>query len=136
MPSRPQPRFPEPNTQHFWEGVKDGKLLYQTCNECSGVVFTPRVHCTHCGSLNLSWNESKGEGTLYTFSIVRQNRNPAFAPLGAYILAYVDLDEGFRMLTNVVGYDNPTDAQVGQRVRVEFEPQDSGEYPIPVFRPV
>ncbi len=69
--------------------------------------------------------------------MVRQNRNPAFADLGAYAVAYVDLDEGFRMLTNVVGVDDPTaDVRIGQRVRVEFEPQESGEYPIPVFHPI
>ena len=52
-------------------------------------------------------------------------------------MAYVDLDEGFRMLTNIVGTVNPTtDISIGQRVRVEFEKQDSGDYPIPVFRPI
>jgi uncharacterized OB-fold protein len=49
----------------------------------------------------------------------------------------VDLDEGFRMLTNVVGVENPlTDVKIGQRVRVDFEKQDSGDYPIPVFKPI
>ena len=62
---------------------------------------------------------STGLGTVYTYSVVRQNRNPAFADLGAYVVAYVDLDEGFRMLTNVVGVANPlTDVTCGMRVRV------------------
>ena len=137
MPNRPQPRFPEPISEPFWEAAKRGELAYQRCDSCEEVVFYPRPHCPRCGSLELSWHTSGGEGTVYTFSVVRQNRNPAFVDLGAYALAYVDLDEGFRMLTNVVGVDDPTaDVRIGQRVRVEFEPQESGEYPIPVFRPI
>jgi hypothetical protein len=137
MPKRPQPRFPEPNTQPFWEGVKQRELRYQTCNDCKQVVFYPRLHCPQCGSGSLRWNVSRGEGTVYTYSVVRQNRMPGFIDLGAYCVAYVDLDEGFRMLTNVVGGADPTrDVHIGQRVRVEFEQQDEGEYPIPVFRPV
>ena len=137
MPSRPQPRFPEPNTESYWQAVKDGRLTYQTCNDCNAVVFTPRVMCTSCGSANLAQKDSKGEGEIYTYSVVRQNRNPAFSSLGAYVLAWIDLDEGFRMLSNVVGVDDPTkDVKVGQRVKVEFESQDSGDYPIPVFRPI
>ena len=63
---------------------------------------------------------------------------PGFQELGAYAVAYIDLDEGFRMLSTIVGVANPTtDIQIGQRVQVEFEPQDAeGAYPIPVFRPV
>ncbi len=137
MPNRPQPRFPEPNTQHYWEGTKESELRYQTCDDCKQVVFYPRRHCTACGSSQLSWSVSKGLGTVYTYSIVRQNRLPGFAELGAYAVAYVDLDEGFRMMTNVVGVEDLTrDVKIGQRVAVEFEKQDEGEYPIPVFRPV
>ena len=118
MPNRPQPRFPEPITQPFWEAVKEGKLTYQTCDDCNEVVFYPRKHCTLCGSNNLSWHESKGEGSVYTYSVVRQNRMPAFVELGAYSVAYVDLDEGFRMFSTVVGVENPTtDIQIGMRVK-------------------
>ena len=114
-----------------------GELRYQRCNACNNVVFTPRAHCDKCGSLELMWQQSAGTGTIYTYSVVRQNRNPAFVDLGAYVVAYVDLDEGFRMMTNIVGIADPLkDVQIGQRVQVEFEPQDSGEYPVPVFRPV
>jgi uncharacterized OB-fold protein len=137
MPSRPQPRFPEPNTQTYWEDVKAGKLTYQQCADCNEVVFTPRLQCISCGSANLVFKESSGAGEVYTYSVVRQNRNPVFTDLGAYILAWIDLDEGFRMLSNVVGVDDlTTGVHPGQRVQVEFEEQDSGDFPIPVFRPV
>ena len=62
MPNRPQPAFPEPNTQEYWEGVKAGELRYQTCNDCNNVVFTPRRHCDRCGGTNLATKVSKGEG--------------------------------------------------------------------------
>ena len=137
MPKRPQPKFPEPNTEHFWEGTKHGELRYQTCDACSSIVFDPRLHCPACLSTDLSWNVSKGEGTVYTYSVIRQNRMPAFIELGAYSVAYIDLDEGFRMMSSVVGVDDPTvDIHIGQRVKVEFEVQDEGDYPIPVFRPI
>ena len=137
MSNRPQPQFPEPNTAPFWDGAKAGELRYQTCNACAKVVFYPRLHCPHCLSSDLAWRVSAGEGTVYTYSVVRQNRVPAFIELGAYPVAYIDLDEGFRMMSTIVGVDNPlTDIHVGQRVKVEFEAQEEGEYPIPVFRPL
>ncbi len=137
MSKRPMPQFFEPDTQSFWDATKEKKLLYQDCVDCDEVVFTPRAHCTICGSDKLVEKESKGEGTVYTYSVVRQNRNPAFADLGAYALAYIDLDEGFRMLSNVVNVENPlTDVSIGQRVRVVFEEQEEGDYLIPLFEPI
>lgn len=137
MANRPQPRFPEPHTEPFWDAAQEGRLTYQTCDDCNEVVFTPRLLCTNCGASSLTRRDSKGEGAIYTFTVVRQNRNPAFAEMGAYVLAWVDLDEGFRMLSNIVGVPNPTtDIEIGQRVSVEFEAQESGSYPIPVFRPI
>jgi len=62
---------------------------------------------------------------------------PGFIDLGAYSVAYIDLDEGFRLLSGVIGVEDPTsEIHIGQRVRVEFEDQDEGEYPIPLFRPI
>ena len=136
MPNRSMPQFPEPDTQPFWDATKNSELKYQQCNTCNEVVFYPRGMCTNCGSSDLAWKTSKGEGTVYTYSVVRQNRSPAFSGLGAYALAYIDLDEGFRMLSNVVGIGKPlTDVKIGQRVKVQFEKQDDGEYPVPVFVP-
>jgi len=131
---RPQPRFPEPDTQAFWDATKEHKLTYQVCAN-SHTVFFPRAHCPTCGSRELSVKESKGEGVVYTYSVVRLNRHPAFAPLGPYAVAYVDLDEGFRILTNVVGVADPvTDVKIGQRVTVAWEDQESG-IALPLFAP-
>ena len=130
---QPLPRFPEPDTQPFWEATKDHELRYQTCDDCGGVVFFPRRHCTHCLSNSLSWKTSKGEGVVYTYSIIRQNYHPAFRERVPYVIAWIDLDEGFRLLTNVVGFDDPSQIEVGQRVVVEW--QDHDEVSLPLFRP-
>ena len=136
MPLRPQPRFPEPDTEPFWEATKSHELTYQTCDDCENVIFFPRRHCTVCGSDNNTWNVSKGEGTVYTFSVVMQSRHPAFKDLGAYAVAYVDLDEGFRIMTNVVGVDDPVnDIQCGMRVRLRWEDQGEGGISLPMFEP-
>ena len=87
MPNRPQPHFPEPDTKHYWDGVKEGELRYQTCNSCNTVNFYPTAHCQNCGSGSQTWKVSKGEGTVYPFSVVMQNRIPGFQDLGAYAVA-------------------------------------------------
>ena len=135
-PLRPQPRFPEPDTEPFWEATKRHELSYQTCNKCSEVIFYPRRHCTRCGSIETTWRVSKGEGEVYTFSVVMQSRHPAFKDLGAYALAYVDLDEGFRIMSNIVGVQDPTkDIQCGMRVKLHWEDQGEGEVSLPMFEP-
>ena len=75
-PLRPQPRFPESDTQPFWDATKDHQLKYQTCDSCKEVIFYPRHHCPSCGSLDNTWNVSKGEGAVYTFSVIMQSRHP------------------------------------------------------------
>jgi uncharacterized OB-fold protein len=133
---RPQPRFPEPDTQPFWEATKRHELTYQTCNKCHTAIFYPRRHCTSCGSTETTWRVSKGEGTVYTFSVIMQSRHPAFAELGAYAVAYVDLDEGFRIMTNIVGVRDPVqDVQCGMRVRLRWEDQGEGKIALPMFEP-
>ena len=135
-PLRPQPRFPEVDSLPFWEATKRHELTYQTCNRCQEVIFYPRRHCTACGSSDTSWHVSKGEGTVYTFSVIMQSRNPAFKELGPYAVAYVDLDEGFRIMTNIVGIQDPTsDIQCGMRVKLRWEDQGDGEVSLPMFEP-
>jgi uncharacterized OB-fold protein len=133
---RPQPRFPEPDTQPFWEATKRHELTYQTCNKCQTVIFYPRRHCTSCGASDTSVQVSKGLGTVYTFSVIMQSRHPAFAELGAYAVAYVDLDEGFRIMTNIVGVQDPVkDVQCGMRVCLRWEDQGEGKISLPMFEP-
>ncbi len=130
---RPLPRLDEPDTQPFWEATKQHELRYQVCDDCSSVVFFPRRHCPHCMGFRLSWRTSAGEGTVYTFTIIRQIGHPAFRPLVPYVVAWIDLDEGFRMVSNVVGVD-AEQVRIGQRVRVTWEDQEGG-IALPVFTP-
>ncbi len=133
---RPQPRFPEPDSQPFWEATKQHKLTYQTCNACKKVVFPSRHHCTNCGSQDTSRHESKGRGTVYTFSVVMQSRHPAFKDLGPYAVAYIDLDEGFRMMSNVMGVKDPVkEIRFGMGVKVRWEDQGQGGISLPLFEP-
>ncbi|MEE9278353.1 MAG: OB-fold domain-containing protein [Dehalococcoidia bacterium] len=133
--TRPLPSLHDPDTRPFWEATKSHELRYQVCDDCAQVVFFPRRHCTHCLGLNLSWKTSKGEGTIYSFSVVRQNRHPAFAEKVPYAVVMVDLDEGFRLLSDIVGVDDPiNDVKIGQRVRVEWE--DHADLSLPLFQPL
>lgn len=133
---RPQPRFPEPDTEPFWEATKRHELTYQTCNACNEVIFYPRSHCTSCGARDLSRNVSQGQGVVYTFSVIMQSRHPAFAELGPYAVAYVDLDEGFRIMSNIVGVNDPIqDITCGMRVKLTWQDQGEGEISLPMFEP-
>jgi uncharacterized OB-fold protein len=134
-PSRVLPRFPELDSQPFWEATKNRELRYQVCKVCAAVIFYPRGHCTQCTSLELEWRISAGAGTIYTYSIVRRAQHPAFKHLAPYVVAYVDLDERFRMLTNIVGVHNlDTDLKIGQRVTLDWI--DCGSVCLPAFRPI
>ena len=135
-PLRPQPRFPEPDTQPFWDATKDRKLTYQTCDSCGEVIFYPRGHCNACGGLETTWHTSSGEGTVYTYSVIMQSRHPSFKDLGPYALAYVDLDEGFRIMTNIVNVDDPiTGVSCGMRVKLNWHDQGEGAIALPMFEP-
>ena len=133
---RPQPRFPEPDSEPFWEASKQHKLIYQNCDACRTVIFYPRRHCPHCGSLDTTWHESQGRGTVYTFSIIMQSRHPAFKDLGPYAVALVDLDEGFRMMTNIVAVIDPLkDVRCGMRVKIRWVDQGTELVSLPMFEP-
>ena len=81
-PLRPQPRFPEVDSEPFWEATKRHELTYQTCNSCNEVIFYPRGHCPQCGSIENTWHVSQGLGSVYTYSVIMQSRHPAFRDLG------------------------------------------------------
>jgi uncharacterized OB-fold protein len=134
-PTRPLPSLQELDTAPFWEATKQRELRFQQCADCEAIVFYPRAHCTGCLGRNLSWRTSKGEGQIYTFSVVRQSYHPFFRKRVPYAVAWIDIDEGPRLLSNVVGVEDPgAELQVGQRVRVEWEAHE--ELAIPLFRPL
>ena len=130
--NRPLPNFEEPDTKPFWDGTKDRELRYQQCDDCDTVVFHPRRHCTGCLGSNLTWHTASGQATVYSYSIVRQSYHPYFREHIPYVVAWVDLDEGPRLLTNVVGID-ADDVRCDMAVVVDWEEHDG--HAIPLFKP-
>lgn len=134
-PVRPLPRADEFDTREFWEATKQHEFRYQQCNQCDEVVFYPRRHCPGCTRGELVWKVSAGKGTVYTYSVVRQSYHPFFRNRVPYAVAWIDLDEGPRILSNVVGVDDPlTDVSIGMAVQVEWEEHE--KLNIPLFRPL
>ena len=131
---RPLPNLKEMDTSDYWKATKDHELTYQQCDHCEQVVFYPRSHCTGCMEGTLQIKKASGNGTIYTFSIIRQSYHPFFRNLVPYAVAWVDLDEGPRILANITGIDDPTkDISIDQRVSVVWE--DHEDLSVPLFKP-
>jgi uncharacterized OB-fold protein len=126
---RPVPK-PTALTKPFWEGCRSGELLVQQCQDCGHKFFPPLVTCNRCFSLNVTWVKSSGKGVLYTFGVIHQAW-PGF-PMPT-VLAVVDLDDGYSMLTNIVGCASK-DVTFGMPVEVTFEKLTEEIY-LPLFRP-
>jgi uncharacterized OB-fold protein len=124
-PQRTIPAPPvSPETQPFWDAAASGTLLLKRCEACGEPHYYPRAICPFCGSDRTTWVEASGRGTIYSYSVLRRAPVP-------YAIAYVTLEEGPTMMTNVVDAD--LDAiRIGQRVRVRFTPTDGGP-PVPTF---
>ncbi|HVU71747.1 MAG TPA: Zn-ribbon domain-containing OB-fold protein [Mycobacteriales bacterium] len=128
---RPAP-VPEQEAAQYWAAALEGKLLVQRCTACNHHQLYPRVHCLVCRS-PVEWIESAGTGTVYSRTIIRQNMSRSFRHLLPYVVALVDLDEGPRLMTNIVNVP-ADDVQIGDRVRVRFEPV-SDQAALPLFEP-
>jgi len=121
-----------PETAHFWEGASRGELLLQCCACCGSRYFPPRPVCPQCTSREVAPFRASGRGAIYTFTVVL--RGLPDGPRAPYLLAVVELEEGPRMLTRIVGCPPSTGSiRIGDSVHVEFEPQ--GLLFVPVFRP-
>ena len=111
-------------TEPFWSALTQQRLVLPRCNNCSGVVWYPRAHCPVCHSTSLTWETMSGKGTVYSYSIVAKG-NGRWKESGAYVVAYVELAEGPRVLTNVVGV--PVDeVAIGMPVSAVFDSDDTG----------
>ena len=132
-PQRPLPKIHEHDTKAFWAATKNQELTYQRCDDCDTVIFYPRRHCTNCLGNSLTWHTASGRGTIYTYSIVRQSYHPFFRQRVPYAVAWIDLDEGPRLLSEIVGVDDPASLEIGQRVQVAWESHE--ELSVPLFKP-
>ncbi len=131
------PRFdlpaPDPETQPFWDGARENKLLIRRCDACGEAHFYPRPFCPKCWSPDVRWEEASGRASLYTWSVVHRNDLPPFPERVPYVAAVVDLAEGPRMMTNVVDCDDGR-LEVGMALEVTYRPI-ADDVTIPVFRP-
>lgn len=124
-------------TRGYWEGAGRGEIVLQRCGDCGTVQHKPRGVCATCLSGNIEHFVASGRGTVYTFTVTNQNMAKGFAEACPYVMAYVKLEEGPQILTNIVGCD-PAEVSVGMAVRPDFATQertDGEAFAIPRFTP-
>ena len=130
-PGRAKPK-PTPETRHFWDGAKNGKLLLQRCGDTGRAFFPPRPFSPYTGSRNVSVFEASGRAKLYSY-VIHNRAVPGFT--APYAIAVVELEEGPRMMTNIVDCEQTPEALVlDMALQVAFEPMDE-EITLPLFRP-
>jgi len=123
--------FPSVVSQPYWDGCARGELLFQRCDECGGITHTPAMICSHCCARALSWERSAGTGSIYSWTTVWRPQTPAFVV--PYQPIIVDVDEGFQLLSNLIGCDHDA-VHVGMRVAVQFHAIADGTM-LPYFGP-
>ena len=125
--------MPTPETRHFWEGTRAGELRLQRCRACAKAYFPPRPFCPRCASRDVEVFRASGRATLASY-VIHHRPAPGFEP--PYAIALVDLQEGPRMMTNIVGVPQTPEALVlDMPLEVCFERLDD-EIALPLFRPV
>jgi uncharacterized protein len=121
---------PTPDSEEFWRGCAQGELRMQRCRTCGELNWFPRGICAVCSSTELAWEKLTGLATVYSYSVVSR---PASDSVSQYVLALVDLAEGPRLLTHLVGL--PAESiRIGMPVTVCFE-QRSDDISLPMFTP-
>jgi uncharacterized OB-fold protein len=128
---RPAPE-PTPASLPYWEGVREHRLVAPRCRDCGALFFYPRARCPHCFHDAFDWEELSGRGRVYSCTVVRQPAHPAFVDAVPYVFAVVELDEGIRMPTNIVGCD-PESVAPDAAVELDFL-DDGADLTLPVFR--
>lgn len=133
--SRSVPEFLKPTpdliTEAFWDGLKEHRLLIQRCSQCAKFQFPPLPACRSCLS-SLEWVDSKGTGTLYTWTVVRRATHSILGTWVPYVLAIIRMDEGVLFCSHVMG-ETPESLRADMPVRVHFVLAENG-YVFPVFR--
>jgi uncharacterized protein len=107
-----------PETRAFWDATLDGRLLFRRCRACGEAIWYPRPICPFCHSDDTVWEQASGRGSIYSFSVVRRGAG-RWASESPYVLAYVELDEGPRVMTNIVEAAIE-DLAIGREVQVVF----------------
>ncbi|MEE2674164.1 MAG: Zn-ribbon domain-containing OB-fold protein [Myxococcota bacterium] len=128
-------------TRAYWEGCGRHELVLQRCRQCKAVQHRPRAVCAGCLGNDIEHFVASGRGSVYTYTVTHQNGVPPFRDALPYVLAYVDLEEGPRLMTNIVGCE-PEQVAIGMPVVVDFQDVEAGErgatdvvLAVPRFRP-
>ena len=127
-PGLPEPLFDAQNAPYF-DGARRGELLLPKCTTCGQLSVPPVSNCTNCFGTDMEWIPASGNGTVFSYIEYHRAWIPQFAPYLPYNVSIIELDEGPRLISNVVPGETPV--QVGQRVRAVFE--DRGSWKVPVF---
>jgi len=130
--SKPLPEV-TPDNQPFWDACKRHELSLQRCHDC-GHLRLPSPICPQCLSMESGWVAASGRGKVFTWTVIHQRYHPGFAGELPYNVSIVELDEGPRLLTNIVGCSNE-DLRIGMDVEAVFE-DVTEEMTLPKFRPV
>ncbi len=125
---------PTPDDREFWEGARRGELRIQHCTTCGRHQHYARMLCHHCCAATLEWVTASGRGTVYSFTVVRQNGVPPFNERVPFVVATIDLDEDGARVIAAMPEVAPEDAHVGMRVRATFRPAND-EYGFVDFAP-
>ncbi|HEY6407504.1 MAG TPA: OB-fold domain-containing protein [Ktedonobacteraceae bacterium] len=131
--NKPVP-IPDEASQPFYEGAREHRLMIQQCTTCGAVMWPVKSRCNNCLSPTITWVQASGKATLYSFVLMHQIYHPGFASEVPYTIAQVDLEEGLRILTTVVGCSH-ADLQIGMPLEVTFE-AITNEVSLPKFKPV
>jgi uncharacterized protein len=133
MPNRPLPEA-TPETREFWDGARRHELRIQRCRSCGKAYFFPRPFCPHCSSKDVEWFTASGRARLHTY-VINHRPPPGFKDVAPYVIAIVELEEGPRMMSNVVGVEPaPEYLPVDMPLEVTWERQ-SDDITLPLFRP-
>ena len=124
---------PDNASRHYWQSAAEGRLVVQRCTSCDVYQFYPRALCASCAG-ETEWVDASGRGTLYTFTVIRQNRSEAFAALSPYAVGLVELEEGVRMMSNIVECD-VEELEVGMALEVLIL-KAADDVGLPFWRPV
>jgi len=121
------------DNEEFWSGCREHRLRFQQCMDCGYIRWPPALLCPKCHSRNTTWIESSGRGRVYTFAVYRVALHSAFEGDLPYVVADVEVEEGPRLLTNIVGC-RPEDIRCDMPVEVTWE-DVTDEVSLPKFRP-
>ena len=124
---------PDEASKPFFEGAREHRLMLQRCTSCGTWHWPVKSRCPSCLSLDITWVQASGKGTLYTFALMHQVLHPGFASEVPYNVAEVDLEEGVRMTSTIVGRPNDN-LRIGMPLEVTFE-DVTDQVSLPRFKP-